>query len=94
MFDRITKRMATFINYFGKTKVNDARQPKSDLLADGAANGILGPIEMLTICVPSFVTADILGLRNAVVVLAIQFCVISELIPTPAPLFQLYTKKG
>ena len=34
------------------------------------------------------------GLNQTVVVPPSQFCVISKLHPTPAPVFQLYAKKG
>ena len=80
--------------YFGNTKVNTARNPKSGLDSDGPATGIRGPTPNEIVCFPNLVTPVTMGFTKANVVLVAQFCVISALIPRPAPLFQLCVKKG
>jgi hypothetical protein len=86
---QFVSNLARAITYFGKTKVIAARTPKSDLLPSGAATCMRGPTTNETICDPNLVTPDTVGFKYADVVSPSQFWVISELMPTPAPLFQL-----
>src|SRR3954470_11360650 len=80
--------------YCGNTSVNTALNPKSVFPSGGPASGIRGPKAREAVCVPNLVTPETMGFRNMVVVFACQLKVISLLMVTPAPLFQLCAKKG
>ena len=59
--------------YFGKTKVSEARSPKSGFDSAGDAIGIFGPIDSETICPPSLVTPLTEKFRKTIVDSVIQF---------------------
>ena len=73
---------------------NTALQPQSLRNSEGATILILGPTANCIFCFPMLVTPLTVGLKKTTEVPACQFWVYSKLAPTPAPVFQLWAKKG
>jgi len=73
-------RLSILEFYLGNAKVNAARNPQSAIVASGPPNGILGPAARETACLPSFVTADTIGFRYALVVLFSQIPLNSKIV--------------